>query len=282
MITTERPVQVIYHDSCDDGFGAAYAAWVKYGDKATYVPANYGKPPVEIIPDCDLFIVDFSFDKQTLEKMRAISNTILVLDHHEGAKQDLEELPYAVFDMDRSGAVMAWQHFNPETPIPDLLLGVQDRDLWNFELPTTEALSAGLRTFERDFDRWDVIAKDRSEFEKVVSAGQPVADANKTYIASISKKAKKVPMNVDGRVVNILLINSTHLVSDLGHALCRQNPDCFAALLYTITNEGVLCSFRSTGGRDVCKLAKTFGGGGHKNAAGFKLGHAEFFDRFLK
>ena len=34
---------VIYHASCADGFGAAFAAWLKFGDDAEYVACSYGK-----------------------------------------------------------------------------------------------------------------------------------------------------------------------------------------------------------------------------------------------
>ena len=31
---------VTYHQDCPDGFGAAYAAWLKLGNNAAYVPAK--------------------------------------------------------------------------------------------------------------------------------------------------------------------------------------------------------------------------------------------------
>ena len=34
---------VIYHAHCTDGFGAAFAAWMKLGDDAEYVPMQYGQ-----------------------------------------------------------------------------------------------------------------------------------------------------------------------------------------------------------------------------------------------
>ena len=34
---------VIYHDHCTDGFGAAFAAWLKLGDDADYLPMAYGR-----------------------------------------------------------------------------------------------------------------------------------------------------------------------------------------------------------------------------------------------
>ena len=33
---------ILYHADCDDGFGAAYAAWLSLGDSAEYQPVYYG------------------------------------------------------------------------------------------------------------------------------------------------------------------------------------------------------------------------------------------------
>lgn len=35
-------MNIIYHNNCADGFGAAYAAWLIYHDEARYWPAQYG------------------------------------------------------------------------------------------------------------------------------------------------------------------------------------------------------------------------------------------------
>ena len=34
---------IIYHRSCADGFGAAYSAWLRFGDEAEYLPMQYGE-----------------------------------------------------------------------------------------------------------------------------------------------------------------------------------------------------------------------------------------------
>ena len=47
----DRKTFVIHHQDCPDGFGAAYAAWLKLGDNATYVPGKYGDQPPEMPPD---------------------------------------------------------------------------------------------------------------------------------------------------------------------------------------------------------------------------------------
>ena len=40
---------IIYHDNCADGFGAAWAAYKKFGaDGAEYLPMNYNDKRVEL------------------------------------------------------------------------------------------------------------------------------------------------------------------------------------------------------------------------------------------
>jgi len=42
-----KEIVIIYHADCPDGFGAAYAAWKKFGDKASYLPCYMPAP----VPD---------------------------------------------------------------------------------------------------------------------------------------------------------------------------------------------------------------------------------------
>ncbi len=37
-----RKSVVLYHADCNDGFAAAYAAWVALGEDEEYVPVKYG------------------------------------------------------------------------------------------------------------------------------------------------------------------------------------------------------------------------------------------------
>ena len=66
------------------------------------------------------------------------------------------------------------------------------------------------------------------------------------------------------------------LTSDAGHAMCNTPYDGtndlppFAAC-YWDTPEGRVFSLRSVGNFDVSEIAKKYGGGGHKNAAGFRI-----------
>lgn len=268
---------VIYHADCPDGFGAAWACWTILGDDAEYIPAKYGDP----VPDSTwnaeaVYIVDFSYPRPILEELAKRVPKVVVLDHHRTAQADLTGLPFATFDMEKSGAVMAWEHFHPNDPVPLFLLYIQDRDLWRWELPRSREFSAALWVQPREFPVWSLIASDfgdeaghesrlASEF---LDRGEAILDHVRVTVDRLVGNAKIVP--VGGHPVPV--VNSPVYQSELGEALCKAHPDRpFAAVYYKPSTGVEVWSLRSRNGFDVSEVAKSLGGGGHKAAAGFTV-----------
>jgi hypothetical protein len=135
----------IYHGNCADGFTAAWAVRKKHPE-TEFHPGIYGQEP----PACtgrDVIMVDFSYKRPVLLEIAKQAKTVLILDHHKSAEADLVDLPENVtihFDMDRSGAMMAWEYFHPDTKPSFLIKHVQDRDLWRFSMEQTRAFQANL------------------------------------------------------------------------------------------------------------------------------------------
>ena len=137
-------MKFLYHANCNDGSGAALAAWMRFGDEGhEYIPVQYGAPPPEIAKGESVCILDFSYSREVLREMAKTANSILVLDHHKTAQEALSE-PFdkelnisTEFDMSKSGAVLTWEKFHPGKPLPELFAYLQDRDLWRFELDGT-------------------------------------------------------------------------------------------------------------------------------------------------
>jgi nanoRNase/pAp phosphatase (c-di-AMP/oligoRNAs hydrolase) len=68
----------------------------------------------------------------------------------------------------------------------------------------------------------------------------------------------------------------------IGHELATRKA--FAAqcgLVSRLTERRVDCSIYSIGDFDVASLAATYGGGGHRNAAGFSVTLEEWLARFV-
>lgn len=100
-----KDIIVIYHASCNDGAGAAYAAWTVLGETAEYVPAHYGNEPPDVTGKV-VYVLDFSYPRDVLLDMNAKAKSLLVLDHHKTAEADLKGLDFAVFDMIELGAAL--------------------------------------------------------------------------------------------------------------------------------------------------------------------------------
>ncbi len=277
---------VIYHAKCSDGFAAAWAAWTKLGsDYTEYVPWNYGQTFDSHYPAIythkKVFIVDFSFTRDALYELCEQVEQVVLLDHHKTALADLgnwEHKPenlYLQLDMDKSGAQLSWDYFRPYDPTPDLIKYVQDRDLWRKVLPDSEAINAYISTLDHSFDAWTAAAAlIRNRFLDATSFGYAIRAKHKQIVQDIVQLARPMTFSFEGQgltSVTGLAANCTgHFASDVGHELCKKSGT-FGATYYSEKNGSVKWSLRSEGDFDVSKIAQYFGGGGHKNAAGFTL-----------
>ena len=265
---------VIYHANCMDGLTAAYVAWLKFRDRATYIPAVYNTPPPgpEHIDNRDVYILDFSYPRLELVDMRNRAASLVVLDHHKTAAKALQGLSFAMFDMDRSGARMAWDFFRPGEQTPRLVDYVEDRDLWRHKLPDTLEINAWLRTFPPtgDFERmlWlhTILEED---IQVAVQAGKALLRGEQTYVQQMAQRAY---VAIDDAVgLQFPVVNASFLhVSELLHKLAVLSP-CATAVAWSQHADGrFVYSLRSVGGEpDVAEYARRYGGGGHASAAGF-------------
>ena len=261
MTSPESITHVLYHSNCPDGFGSAYAAWTVLGDRAEYLPVRHGDPPPELPPEARVAVVDFSYPRPLLLELQARTTDLIVLDHHRSAQSELEGLTWARFDMTRSGARMAWDYWRPDDPIPRLLEYVEDRDLWRWELPDSRAVSTALHCYPLEFPVWDQLS-----VVALIEEGRAILRYQEQQVARAVKRARIQP--VGGFEVPV--VNSCLLPSEIGDELCRLYPDApFAGVYYVNQHGEEAWSLRSIGEFDVAAVAQGFGGGGHRNAAGF-------------
>jgi oligoribonuclease NrnB/cAMP/cGMP phosphodiesterase (DHH superfamily) len=282
----------IYHGNCADGFGAAWAVRHALGDEVEFFAATHGKLPPDV-KDRDLIIVDFSYPFDVMLVLLDLAKSITILDHHASAERELREMAESLadqptikveFDMNRSGAVMAWEHFHPGQEVPRLLQHIQDRDLWRFALPHTKAISANLFSYPYDFPTWDTIVE---RFDWDDTAGMRYrAEFIAAGEAIVRKHAKDIdellPATlhwwvIDGESVPIANLPYT-FSSEAGHRLLELYPQAPFAGTYYDAPHGRVVSLRSENGRaDVGAIAQRYRGGGHRNAAGFTISPDAFW-----
>lgn len=281
----------IYHGNCADGFTAAWAVRKALGDAVDFHPGIYGHEPPDVT-DRHVVLVDFSYKRPVLDQLFRKAESLLILDHHKTAAEDLAGLlapfgpgwkrhldnvyqdtcencpqPYALFDMDRSGAQIAWDFFLPQEQRPRLVDYVADRDLWRFQMPFSREVAAAVFSYPYDFAAWDQIAAQiELDLTSISEQGAAIERKHHKDIAELVGVTKR-RMLIGSWDVPVANLPYT-LTSDAGNLMARGEP--FAAC-YWDTPNGRVFSLRSTEeGLDVSAVAKAYGGGGHKNAAGFQ------------
>jgi len=275
---SDKPL-VIYHYPCQDGFTAAWAIWKAHPDWEFY-PMKHGNQLPDLSGRKEIYFVDFSpkaMDIYNLFQLPIHPEKIVILDHHKTAQEELEKTrpldPQGLaleirFDMNKSGAKLAWECFHPENPVPEIVKYVEDRDLWKFQYaPETQAITAAIFSYPYDFETWDALSKDL-EFsdEMLVGEGNSILRKQAKDVEELSQG--KFRYIIGGHEVWLVNVPYT-LASDMGHLLGKGEP--FAATFF-YDGEGYVFSLRSDdNGLDVSEIAKQYGGGGHKHAAGFKL-----------
>ena len=305
MVNKMKPL-VIYHANCTDGFGAAFAAWLKLGDKAEYIPMNYVK--VATSEDFDMkvslaakgntvYILDFSFPRPVMEALFAHAEKVVWLDHHKTAfemwcgswapkmKFSKTDDCYIELDDERSGAMLAWEYFHPDKEVPMLIKHIDDRDRWQFKMYGSREIHAVLTSLKPwTFEQWDHIwaetsyrSNDGTGIDALYRDGAVLLRSHKQRVRAALKQAMPVAIRKWNATVKFeetfrgLAVNASFdLASDLGHELSKKSGTF--GLIWSMAGDGQIhCSLRSNGDYDVSAIAKCFGGGGHRNAAGFSV-----------
>lgn len=261
----------IYHAHCMDGFTAAWIVHRAIGDSVEFISAGYGDAPPDVT-GADVIIVDFSYTRDVLTAMSAEAKSLIVLDHHATAQAALKDLmlPNAtiIFDMQRSGAQLAWDHFRPGLLRPRLVDYVGDRDLWQFKLFQSREINAYIQLQDQTFDEWlrlESLVEDQPL--GVAAIGHDLLRQHRDFVG------KGIDMTLRYMVIGsqrVPVANlPAYLASEAGNILAEGNP--FAAI-YFDSATGRKFSLRSKrGGIDVSAIALSYGGGGHVNAAGFTM-----------
>jgi oligoribonuclease NrnB/cAMP/cGMP phosphodiesterase (DHH superfamily) len=262
----DRPL-VLYHANCADGFCAAWVAHLALGDFADYVPVQYGTPPPDVAGR-RVYILDFSYKRPVMDAILAVTDRVVILDHHKTAEAELAGLSCARFDMNKSGGRMAWEFFFPGKPSPWLVDYTEDRDLWRWALPYSQQISAFLASHPVEFQFWDSLNADgpgSERWDSWITQGDAILRYQSQQVERAVVNATEIEM--DGH--RVLCVNATSLISEVAGRLAEGRP--FGAAWFVRGDGKRQWSLRSTkDGIDVSEVARKRGGGGHKHAAGFE------------
>lgn len=261
---------VIYHKNCPDGFGAAWVAWKKFGNRAEYVAVAPEELPKTFPKGRRIYAIDVSYEISVQERLRKYNPLVVVIDHHASRRIDTEHFPENVFDNNHSAAVLAWKYFFPKKPVPRMLKYVEEGDLWKMTLPRVHDVLPYLYMQDRMFTRWSEMARTfqtAKGFTHYASLGKIAREYEDSVIKDLVERAEAVFF--EGLAVPAVNNSSRRFTSAVGDILSRKKPNL--TLIWYEGADGIKVSLRSNGTVDVSKIALKYGGGGHKNASSFMI-----------
>lgn len=281
LATIENVTTVLYHSPCCDGFGAAYCFWkvlgvgkgkhhVKYIGVSHSTPDEIVRAEIQSLKGKSVVFVDFCYKTHIMMEIYAVVENLLILDHHkttidDGINDTLRK--HAVIDMKRSGAMIAWDFCFPETIRPRFLEYIGDRDLWKWAHDETDPFtSVFYNEVPFDFIEYEKYEND-ALVGKTIAKGKIVLGYEKKQI----DQAVKYSSCVSFLSYNVMISNSSVHVSKIGNELAAMEGIDFAVIWhYDHKRDQIGVSLRSMPStEDVTKIAKRFGGGGHRCASGF-------------
>lgn len=280
---------VLFHDYCADGFTSAYIWRQKAKPNSTfklvkdtnefiqitrcehydtvYIPVNYNDVLPEFYPSDDVVLLDFSYPNTVMLNIQEKCNSLLVIDHHKTA--DLTNIKNQLFDINESGASLTLKYVELEDEsLLKLTSYVKDRDLWTFKLPYSKEINAYIQLKDKTFQDYAVLEDELyTEDYFVIRCGTNLLKYKNNIIEELAKNRtiEHIALNNEPIAQCTYVENNVgSLTSELGDYILNNSDIPIVAIKTSDTKY----SLRSKPDVDVTEIAKLFGGGGHKNAAG--------------
>ena len=282
----------IYHGGCTDGVAAAWVVW-RYDKEFVFHPGVYNQePPWELIDKAEsLLLVDFSYRLSIMEEIvRRAPGMVTVLDHHASAQEQLGDFVgtrcAGVINMDHCGALLAWVWFFSHEKAPRLLVEIDKQDRW---LEDRDAdLIRALRSYphapigkswilrgvwDEFMGTWDKLMNTQN-LSCLKDDGAVISRYYNQRLEDLKKLQTWFWFDGLDRPVCLPAVNAPYaFASDLAGWLSETYYGTVGLCWYVGADGNAHFSARSRGNcsPNARLVAEFFGGGGHDNAAGFRI-----------
>lgn len=272
----ENRAIIFHHDDADGRCAAAIMAahltelWCS---PVEFHSINYkDKVPTDIITQHDVVaLVDFSFKPDDMERVRAAASRVIWCDHHVTAKDygynDLSG--YRDFsDGGLAGCECTWRWCHPDKPIPPGIMLLGDYDSWRMaHAPACVHLHEGLKLEDQDpaspNSVWGRLIQ--GDYAPIIAAGEYACRYRNNYCRNILESNSYHTVIGKTHSYDAVAVNLYGFGSAAFGDLFGRVPVCIAYIhdgrQFTVSLYSKMV--------DVGAIAKEYGGGGHKGAAGF-------------
>ncbi len=270
-----RPTICLYHDD-PDGCCAAAIVRRALGGKPVLYPLEIGDalPWDSIEKHEQVVLVDYSLPLEDMQRLRA-GRKLVWVDHH---KTSLARLGEAMADvpgersLEAAACVLTWRTFFPGDPIPQAVALIGDRDIWEMAYPETRVFSEGLfqEQIEPANDRlWGpLLDDDEDRVRQLIERGRVLYDARLKSIKDVVSHYGFVTSFEGHRT---MVVNHRGN-GDMGEYIRKAGYElayCYVEVVRSGHLQTVVTLYSDQ--IDVSEIARKFGGGGHRGAAGFQF-----------
>lgn len=261
---------ICFHHNDADGRCAGAIVYRKY-PWCRFVEMDYNKkiPFDMIFEEEGIWIVDFSFKPEDMERLCGITQDIVWIDHHKTILDHPYNKPNVkgIRNINQSGCYWAWGYIYPDEVTPCAVSLISDYDTWTLVMPDSKAFRFGLDLYNHGptDDIWYDLLNPLSELRVDV----------------IVEKGQTVLRFIDRFGQDYIKSYGFEIPDFEGFRCIAQGVYSFGSTFYgPLIDEYDICiAFEWTGQNwivglysiktDVSVIAKKYGGGGHKGAAGF-------------
>ena len=224
-----------------------------------------------------VYLADFSFQgKGNMEKaFEKLQDRFVYIDHHKTAIDELGDLGVrGLREVGVAACRLCWRYFYPQTEEPEAIKLIGMYDVWELT-PKVESFQFGttLLDLSPTSENWKTLFKSsKSVIDDICTKGEIILN----YVtASYEKIAQKgaFEATLNGKY-NCVCINSISGNSKLFESVFDKQVNDIMLTFSKMRDEDqwTVSLYSADNGPDVGEIAKSFGGGGHKNAAGFQIG----------
>jgi len=278
-------MKCFYHGSDLDGYCSG--AIVKYFRPICELyPIDYGQnfPWEEIEDGEEVYMVDFSL--QPFEDMKRLNDLckLIWIDHHKSAIEACEEEKYtSIHGIRRIGigaCALVWEYFTiAETPYAVKLLA--EYDVWNHSNPDTLPFQYGCRLYNTNpsseegmkFWREFFNSEDNINVKALVAEGKICL----RYEEQINRKyCERYVFETELEGLKAIAVNKGISNSKLFKGFYDPRKHDIMITFCYLGDKWTVSLYSDKKGIDVSIIARKYGGGGHKGAAGFQCKELPF------
>lgn len=299
---------IITHKNCVDGCACRAIFEKNYGSSAHYLEIDHSdysdafaerkeafQKEVNSFENKEVIMADICLPFEWLRSILEKNNKLVILDHHHTAKPFVKSIvEYATennledklfinfsFDNTQSGAMLSWKYMYPEKTPPLFIQLVSDGDLWRFNLEGTRGFYTALlnERAPEDIDKshWIDLLTNEDQVRDYIAKGTPIFAEFMQTVYEYTQKAE--PVILEG-YSGYMVEAPDKYRSEIGNILAQKNNTF--GLCVTQQDTYVSCSLRSVAPFRVDNIAQTFGGGGHQQAAAFRVKNMKELHNILR